>query len=551
MTPKRKTAPDAPWWRDGVIYQVYPRSFADSNGDGVGDLPGLIAHLDYLAGADAASGDDSLGIDAIWLSPVYPSPMYDFGYDVSDYCGIDPLFGTLDDFDRLVKEAHRRGIRIVMDLVLNHTSHQHPWFVESRSSRDNPRRDWYIWRDGQGDRPPNNWQSVFGGPAWEWDERTAQYYLHLFLKEQPDLNWRNPAVQDAMWDVFRFWLDRGVDGFRLDVFNLYVKDAQLRDNPLRLGLRAYDRQIHIQDRDQPEMHPLLRDLRALLDDYPQRMAVGETFSEEPVKMAAAYYGQQNDELNLSFNFDFTHQPWRARAFYDAIARWEAALPPGAWPCHVLSNHDVERHASRYAAGSNTDVRAKVAAALLLTIRGTPFLYYGEELAMRQGRIARAQIQDPPGKRYWPLYKGRDGCRTPMPWDDSPHAGFSINPPWLPVNADYRQRNVEAQRRDPDSVFHWYRRLIALRKASPALRRGDYVPLIRRPVHALAYLRVSPEQTLLVALNFASRPVLAVLDEPLPARDWQVLLSTADRPDLELLGNSLALAPYEACVLGMA
>ncbi len=531
------------WWRDGVIYQIYPRSFADSNGDGIGDLPGIIARLDHLS---------ELGVDAVWLSPVYPSPMYDFGYDVSDYCEIDPVFGTLADFDRLVQQAHQRGLRIIMDLVLNHSSHQHPWFVESRASRDNPRRDWYIWRDGAtGGKLPNNWQSFFGGPAWEWDERTQQYYLHSFLKEQPDLNWRNPAVKEALFDVVRFWLERGVDGFRLDVFNLYFKDALFRDNPPRPGLRGYDRQWHVYDKDQPEMHPLLRELRALLDRYPERMAVGETFSDHPIEMAAAYYGENNDELHLAFNFHFTQQPWRARAFHEAIAQWEAALRPGAWPCYVLSNHDVVRHASRYAAGLHTDARAQVAAALLLTLRGTPFLYYGEEIAMRQGQIPRAEIQDPVGKRYWPFHKGRDGCRTPMPWDDSPNAGFSVNPPWLRVNPDYRERNVAAQRQDPNSVFHWYRRLIALRRTSPALRRGAYRPLIRRPVHALAYLREAPEQTLLVALNFSSRPVLAVLDEPLPARDWHALLSTADRPELELLGNSLALAPYEACVLGMA
>lgn len=546
------TTPDYLWWRDGVIYQIYPRSFADSNGDGVGDLPGIIAHLDHLAGADVSSDADSLGIDGLWLSPIYSSPQYDFGYDVSDYCDIDPAFGTLDDFDTLVAEAHKRGIRIIMDLVLSHSSHQHPWFVESRSSRDSPRRDWYIWRDARpGAKLPNNWQSVFGGSAWEWDDLTGQFYLHSFLKEQPDLNWRNPAVKDALFDVVRFWLDRGVDGFRLDVFNLYFKDDQFRDNPRKLGLRTYDRQRHVYDKDRPEMHPLLRELRALLDERPERMAVGETFSDQPVEMAAAYYGKQDDELHLSFNFDFTHQPWRARAFHDAIARWEEALSPGAWPCYVLSNHDVVRHASRYAAGRNTDARARVAAALLLTLRGTPFLYYGEEIAMRQGRIPRGEIQDPPGKRWWPFYRGRDGCRTPMPWDALPHAGFSVGPPWLRVNPDYRQRNVVAQRRDPHSVFHWYRRLIALRKASPALRRGSYRSLIQRPVHALAYLRETPDQTVLVALNFSSRPVLAAFDERLPARDWHLLLSTADRPELEVLGTSLALAPYEACVLGMA
>ncbi len=531
------------WWRDGVIYQIYPRSFADSNGDGVGDLPGIIAHLDYLNDGTP----NSLGVDAIWLSPIYPSPMHDFGYDVANYHDIDPIFGTLDDFDRLVEEAHQRGIRVIMDWVANHTSHQHPWFLESRSSRDNPKRDWYIWRDGRGPgKPPNNWQSVFGGPAWTWDETTQQWYLHLFLPEQPDLNWRNPEVRQALFDEMRFWLDRGVDGFRLDVADAYYKDAQLRDNPFCLGgLRAYDRQQHIYDRNQPETHLAHKELRKLLDPYPERMAVGEVLPEH----AASFYGDGTDELHLVFNFAFLRCPWDARAFHRVIGEWDWAVPPAGWPCYVLSNHDVVRHYSRYAAGRWSDARAKVAAAMLLTLRGTPFLYYGEEIGMRQGRIPRSQIMDPPGKRYWPFYKGRDGCRTPMQWDASPNAGFTTGKPWLPVNSDYRQVNVAAESHDPNSVLSFYRQLIWLRKATPALRRGSYRALLEKPVGQLAYLREAEDQAVLVCLNFFSRPAVVELDpEQLPASRWRVLLSSAARETDNVHGAWVRLAPYEAVIL---
>jgi alpha-glucosidase len=559
--------PDYLWWRDGVIYQIYPRSFADSNGDGVGDLPGIIAHLDYLNDGTP----NSLGVDAIWLSPIYPSPMRDFGYDVANYHDIDPVFGTLADFDRLLAEAHKRGIRVIMDWVMNHTSDQHPWFIESRSSRDNPKRDWYIWRDPsprrrgevQVGRPPNNWQSVFGGPAWSWDETTGQYYLHLFLPEQPDLNWRNPQVHDAVFAEARFWLDRGVDGFRLDVADAYYKDAQLRDNPFRLGLRAYDRQQHIYDWNQPENHDLLKEFRQLLDQYPERMAVGEVGEHT----AHLFYGNGSDELHLAFNFAFLRCPWSAQAFQRVIEAWDKAVgrftvppaaagPPAGWPCYVLSNHDQTRHISRYAAGRFTEARARVAATMLLTLRGTPFLYYGEELGLRQVSIPRTEIMDPPGKRYWPLYKGRDGCRTPLPWNDQPNAGFTTGRPWLRVNPDYRQVNVAAENQNPDSLLNFYRRLIWLRKASPALRCGSYRPLIQRPVGCLAYLRETVGQTVLVGLNFRSRPGAILL----PPGEWRVLLSNVrlagpDTLNLEgigagerLRGPAATLAGNEAVIL---
>jgi len=535
------------WWRDGVIYQIYPRSFADSSGDGVGDLQGIIDHLDHLndgaaqEASDGASG--SLGVDAIWLSPIYPSPMHDFGYDVADYCRIDPSFGTLEDFDRLVREAHARSIRVIMDLVPNHTSHLHPWFIESRSSRNSPKRDWYIWRDR-----PNNWQSIFGGSAWQWDETSSQYYLHLFLPEQPDLNWRNPEVQEAIFAAARFWLDRGVDGFRLDVADRLIKDEELRDNPARIGgLRAYDRQHHVYDLLQPEVHDIWKSFRRLLDEYPERMCVGEVAGSVPT--IANFYGQSDDELHMAFNFNFTHSPWRARAFHQTVSDWEMALPSGSWPCYALSNHDVRRHVSRYAAGRFTEPRAKVAAALLLTMRGTPFMYYGEEIGMRNVSIPRPEILDPPGRRYWPLYRGRDGCRTPMQWSRAPHAGFTVGVPWLRIGPDFRTVNVEAQREDPDSLLSFYRRLIRLRRQTLALQRGSYRAVLDQPIGALVYLREMPDAAVLVALNFSSQPgIVDLRDAQLPSGRWRVLLSTALAKEGHRVTDRIGLDPYEAVIM---
>lgn len=523
------------WWRDGVIYQIYPRSFADSNGDGLGDLPGITARLDYLA---------DLGIDAIWLSPIYPSPDVDFGYDVADYLAIDPRFGSLEDFDHFVAEAHRRGIRVILDLVLNHTSDQHPWFRESRKSRDNPYADWYLWRDPRpGGGPPNNWASVFGGKGWEYEPQRGQYYFHMFYKEQPDLNWRHPAVRQAMLDVFRFWLDRGVDGFRLDVFNVYFKHPDFPDNPPRLGLRAFDRQHHIYDIDQPEMIPLLREIRQILDAYPERYAVGETFLSTPQK-AARYCAP--GLLHATFDFTFLHSPWRPERFLRAIQDWEQALGDESWPTYVLNNHDNPRAATRYGRGED-DSRLKVAATLLLTLRGAPFMYYGEEIGMRDIRVSRAEIKDPIGKRYWPFYKGRDGCRSPMQWDASPHAGFTTGQPWLPVHPNYRHRNVEAQLQDEQSLLNFYRRLLRIRKEKLALRRGLFQPLTFEPRRLLAYLRQDEHQTILVALNFSSRPVRLAMGRTLSAVRWQPLISTQGEPLMPRDGF-LTLRGEEAVIL---
>ena len=527
------------WWRDGVVYQIYPRSFADSNGDGVGDLPGIIVRLDYLAW---------LGVDAIWLSPVYPSPDADFGYDVSNYLDIDPKFGTLADFDRLVEAAHARGIHIILDLVLNHTSDQHPWFVEARSSRQSPNRDYYLWRDpGSGGRPPNNWLSIMGGPGWELDPSSGQMYFHMFDRRQPDLNWRSPAVRAAMLDVFRFWAGRGVDGFRLDVFNAYFKHPDFKDNPGgKPGLRPFERMDHVNDIDQPEMMPLLRELRALLDGFPERYAVGETFLETPGK-AAGYTAP--DLLHAAFDFRLASSPWRAHSFSRAIQDTQYDLMHDAWPTWVLNNHDLRRSASRYSF-SEDDRKQKVAAALLLTLRGTPFLYYGEEIGMRDIALTRSQILDPVGKRYWPFYKGRDGCRAPMQWSAGPNAGFASPraQPWLPIHPDFTSRNVEAMRAQPDSLLHFYQGLIALRKSHPALRRGMFTPLTYGTRFLLAYLRQTAEETILVALNFSGRRQRLVLGGELARMSWEKLLSSSGQ-ELPVIHNSLLpLGPFEAFIL---
>ncbi len=519
------------WWRDGIIYQIYPRSFADSNGDGIGDLNGIRSRLDYLAG---------LGVDGIWLSPIFPSPDVDFGYDVSDYNAIDPRFGSMEDFDHLVEEAHARGIHIILDLVLNHTSDQHPWFQASRDPHS-PYRSWYIWQK----LPPNNWQSVFGGPAWQQDPQSGEYYLHLFYKEQPDLNWRNPAVRQAMLEVFRFWLQRGVDGFRLDVFSAYFKDPDLRSNPPTLGIRPFDAQQHIHDCDQPDLLPLLTQIRATLDAYSERYAVGETFLATPEK-AARYTG--NRRLHAAFDFGLLHSPWWPPSIYNAIQRAEGLFNEG-WPTIVLSNHDIRRAASRHTWwGSEDDQRQQVAAALLLTLRGTPFLYYGEEIGMRDIRLPRRQIQDPVGKRYWPFYPGRDGCRSPMQWDASNAAGFSSGTPWLPLHPNYRTRNVAAQQQDPNSLYHWYRNLIALRRATPALQHGMFQWITFHPRRLLAYLRQTADQSMLVALNFYSHPVRLALGNSLQHTDWQLALSNRRQAPPLIRNGWLHLAGHEALIL---
>ncbi len=484
--------PEQPWWQKGVIYQIYPRSFLDTTGNGIGDLRGIIKKLDYL---------EELGVSGLWLCPIFPSPMYDFGYDTSDYYNIEPLFGSMDLFQEMLLTARKKNIRIILDLALNHTSHLHPWFIESSSSRNNTRSDWYIWANPRPPRrPPNNWKSVFGGSAWTWSEKRKQYYLHSFTPEQPDLNWRNPDVKKELYNIIRFWLEKGADGFRLDVVDFFLKDDRLRSNPLCIGRRPYEMQKHIYDKNRPETIEIMREIRSLVDLYPHKLALGEV-AERNTEIAASYYGPASDGLHLNFNFDFLEQPWKAKAFQVSIEDWEKLLGTGNWPVYTLSNHDVPRHFSRY---GNCQNRARAAAGMVLTLKGTPVIYYGEELGMPQGRIPRAQIRDPVGKRYWPFHPGRDGSRTPMQWDDSPNAGFTDANPWLPVNPNFPRVNVADQKKDPQSLYHFYRRLIKFRNSSNALQSG--IIRFTNPSNSsvLAYQRKVPGENLLILINFSSR-----------------------------------------------
>ncbi|MHA1169238.1 MAG: alpha-amylase family glycosyl hydrolase [Candidatus Hodarchaeales archaeon] len=495
------------WWKKAVFYQIYPRSFLDTSGNGIGDLPGITSKLPYLK---------ELGIDAIWLSPFFPSPDHDFGYDIADYTAINPIFGSMDDFDELLDTAHDLDLKIVLDLVLNHTSIEHPWFKESRSSKNNPKRDWYIWRDGRGkgNKYPNNWKSEFTGPAWTYDERTGQYYYHHFLPEQPDLNYRNPAVKEAIFEEIRFWLDKGVDGFRLDVIHCIFEDPSLKNNPWSWQLLPSDNnnaalfQDHVYDKNLPENYEFVKELRELLDKYtPDRMMVGEVLA--PPETIKNFYGSvkngTNDGLHLCFNFLFTSSPFNPREFRKRIERIESTLPDPYWPCYAFSNHDRSRAISRH---GNSVKKAKILTALLLTIRCTPFLYYGEEIGMTDGKIPRKRLQDPVGKKFWyiPLKLGRDICRTPMQWDSGKFAGFSSsNDTWLPVNDNYRNINLARQINDPRSLFTFYKELLALRKTSPALMEGDlHFIEISSNKRCLAYVRSSRSDKALILLNFSPR-----------------------------------------------
>jgi alpha-glucosidase len=484
-----------PWWKSAVLYQVYPRSFQDSDGDGVGDLEGITARLPYLC---------ELGVDALWLSPIFVSPMADFGYDISDYTAIDPLFGTLSDFDTLLTAAHARGLKLLLDFVPNHTSDRHPWFLESRASRNSAKRDWYIWRDpGPGGGPPNNWLSEFGGPAWSFDEASGQYYYHAFLPSQPDLNWRNAQVGAAMHDVMRFWLKRGVDGFRVDVIWHLIKDDQFRDNPENLDFREggpqYGRFLPLFSADRPEVHDVVRGLRSVVDEFPGRLLIGEVYL--PLEKLVAYYGRDLSGAHLPFNFSLLETPWNARAIAQLIARYEALLPEGAWPNWVLGNHDRPRVASRIG-----EAHARLVAILLLTLRGTPTLYYGDEIGLPQVAIPPGRVRDPAATL------ARDGCRTPMQWDTSRNGGFCSATPWLPLSADADLRNVASQAGDPASFYNLYRRLLAMRRTSAALTRGSYRPLTVTD-HLLCYLREAGGERVMVALNFGEEPAaIPLLDE---------------------------------------
>jgi alpha-glucosidase len=522
------------WWQDGTIYQIYPRSFQDSNGDGIGDLNGILSRLDYLV---------ELGINAVWISPFYPSPMADFGYDVANYTGVDPIFGTLDDFDRLIAGIHARGLKLILDFVPNHSSDQHPWFLESRSSRDNPKRDWYLWRDpGPNNTPPNNWMSNFGGSAWTFDDATGQYYYHSFLAQQPDLNWRNPAVRDAIYDAMRFWLDRGVDGFRMDVLWLLIKDDLFRDNPPNPdfhGGSSFWSILPTYTADRPETHEIVAQMRSVMSAYPQRVLIGEIYL--PLRDLVAYYGFDPNTADLHgadmpFNFHLIQTEWNPEAIAALIREYEAELPAGAWPNWVLGNHDQPRLATRLGLG-----QLRVAAMLLLTLRGTPTLYYGDELGMSNGRILPSEVQDPAEKQQPGIGLGRDPERTPMMWSSAPAAGFTTGQPWLPVNDSYASANVAAQSAAPQSTLALYRKLLALRHQLPALHRGA-IENIAAEHGVLRYQRTFEDQRLQIFLNLTDE-LQNVVSEP-----GSILLTTILDGDGAPVDGTLLLEAGEGLLI---
>lgn len=534
-----------PWWKTAVFYQIYPRSYADSTGNGIGDLRGIINRFSHI---------EKLGIDAIWFSPFFTSPQKDFGYDISDYKAINPEYGSMADFDELLELAHGKGIKIILDMVLNHTSDQHAWFLESRKSKDNPYRDWYIWRDGKGRKPPNNWKSVFGGSAWTYEEQTGQWYYHRFVKEQPDLNYRTPNVKDAMFDQIRFWLDKGVDGFRLDVINMIFEYEDLRNNPRSRHLlpskkhTAYLFQNHLYDQDLPETHTFCTELREVVDSYSgDRVLIGEVFST--FNAIRSFYGD-NDELHLVFNFDFMKRPFKAQSFREAIEISEKEFSNPLWPCYVFSNHDDVRLISRM----GNDVRkARLLALMLLTLRGTPFIYYGEEIGMKQAKIPRNKMVDPLGKHFWysPIPIGRDGCRTPMQWDDSTNAGFSpISQEvetWLPIPQDYKAINVKSQENDPNSLLNFYKNLLRIRKEQKSLQLGklEIIPLHK---NCLSYIRSYKNEKSLVVLNFSKNSLLIPYRDANPDIQGKIVFSTYNQVSTNDKNAKIKLRMYEGLII---
>jgi alpha-glucosidase len=506
---------DRDWWRGAVIYQIYPRSYQDSNGDGIGDLPGIIRRLPYVA---------SLGVDAIWISPFFKSPMKDFGYDVTDYRDVDAMFGTLADFDALVAEAHRLGLKVMIDEVLSHTADDHPWFKESRASRDNPKADWYVWADARPDgTPPNNWLSIFGGSAWQWDTRRQQYYLHNFLAEQPDLNFHNKDVQDALLEVTRFWLERGVDGFRLDTINFYFHSQGLENNPALApelrndqtapAVNPYNHQDHLYDKSRPENLAFLERFRALLDEYPAAAAVGEVGDSQRGLEVVAAYTAGGHRVHMCYAFDFLAPEKINGAKVQKVLEAFAEAASDGWACWAFSNHDVKRHASRWGAGEK-DIAAylKVLSALLLSLRGSACLYEGEELGLTEADIAFEDLQDPYGKSMWPEFKGRDGCRTPMVWEaDAPNGGFSAGKPWLPVPAEHLAMAVDRQQGDQNSLLEHYRRFLAFRRAHPALAKGD-IEFWTADENVVVFSRDLGNEQLVCAFNLGARAAEVNLGE---------------------------------------
>ena len=534
-----------PWWKHAVFYEIYPRSFADAKNTGMGNLQGITSKLDYLK---------DLGVDAIWITPCYPSPQVDFGYDISDYKSIAPEYGNMADFDQLVAEAKKRNIKIIMDLVLNHTSDKHAWFAESSSSKTNPKRDWYVWRDGKNGGPPNNWQSVFGHSAWTLDPKTNQYYYHLFYTEQPDLNWRNPEVRKAMYDSARFWLDKGVAGFRLDAILTLFEDPALRDNPVKAGLKNQygDPQMDNVYNDRlPEVHDVLKELRKVTDSYPgHRVLIGETGGKD-VAQLSTMYGTHNDEIQLPMNFFFADvNKLSVPDFRREIEAWDKN-PAHGWPVYLFSNHDQVRHYVRYGDGQHNDEIAKLTAAMLMTLRGTPILYYGEEIGMDNNDPKRVEdVKDPIGKIGWPQEKGRDGERTPMQWNGEKNAGFSQADPWLPVTDNYKTHNVATEQADPKSILNFYKALTQLRRTQPALENGQYIPLNTTDNNVLSYLRKDNRGSVLVALNMTAAPQKVQFDlasHGIKAKQSKTLLATTDGAPSVAQLQDLQLAPFSVFI----
>jgi alpha-glucosidase len=521
------------WWQNAVFYEIYPRSFADSNNDGVGDLKGIASKLDYLK---------ELGVDAIWISPCFPSPQVDFGYDVSDYENIDPMYGTLADFDQLASEAKKHDIHIILDFVVNHTSDQHKWFLDSKSSRTSAHRDWYIWRDGKGpNQPPNNWVSGFGGSGWKFDSTTNQYYYHYFYAAQPDLNWRNPAVKDAMFDVTRWWYKRGVAGFRLDAVDTLFEDPNLEDNPIiRSGTNAFGDPIEENKYNTklPEVHDILRGLRKVADEH-NAVLVGETWTADVAELNR-YYGEGNNELQLPMDFLFTMVNKLSPAeFRKQIAAVNAA---SGWPTFVISNHDIVRSYDRYGDGQHNDQIAKLMAALYLTLRGTPIMYYGEEIGMKTTPPTRQEdVRDPIGRTGWPQEKGRDGERTPMQWNSGENAGFSKGTPWLPVPPTYNTHNVADESKDPDSILVFYKNVLKLRHTNPALLDGSYTAINDSDANVLSYLRVYKDHGVVVALNMSDTPQKVNLE--LKANGFAAAKSLVATGKSGANGSEVSLEPF--------
>ncbi|MEQ9037124.1 MAG: alpha-glucosidase family protein [Silicimonas sp.] len=509
-------ASDPDWWRGAVIYQIYPRSYQDSNGDGIGDLSGIIHRLPHVA---------SLGVDAIWISPFFTSPMLDFGYDVSDYRDVDPMFGSLTDFDALVNRAHDLGIKIIIDLVLSHTSDQHPWFKESRISRTNAKADWYVWADPKPDgTPPNNWLSIFGGPAWEWDGQRMQYYLHNFLKEQPDLNFHNMEVQNELLDVARFWLERGVDGFRLDTVNFYVHDKELRDNPalerdrindqIAPSVNPYNFQNHIYDKSRPENLDFLARLRGVMNEFEGITSVGEVGDDQRGLDIQAEYTAGSERLHMCYGFDFLSAPYPTGTRIAGVLKDFQERAADSWACWAFSNHDVTRHTTRWNLGPEAH---RCYAALLLSLRGTACLYQGEELGLTEAYVPFEDLQDPYGKRFWPKFKGRDGCRTPMPWShDQLHGGFSESRPWLPVAMEHVQAAAEVQDQDETSMLNFYRSMIDFRRAYPSLMKGD-LELVEADDEYVSFVREYGNARVFCAFNLSDEERVVSL----PEGSWQI------------------------------